>query len=141
MMRYNYKKFYDLVFHARIHRIVVLEVHVFRSPLRNFASNKASSLIKVSIVCFLPILILGTSSSKQLERVQKQKKETRQIEVGGELVRIEIKRGSRGNPMMIVVFEKSSNYDAEKHEWVPKLDEVGLIYRTLKSLAKVEKIE
>ncbi len=33
---------------------------------------------------------------------------------------------------MIVVFEKSSSYDPEKHEWVPKLDEVGLINKILK---------
>ncbi len=37
---------------------------------------------------------------------------------------------------MIVVFEESSNYDPKKHEWVPKLDEVGLICKTLKGLAK-----
>lgn len=43
--------------------------------------------------------------------------------------------------MMIVIFEKSSNYEPEKNEWVPKLEEVGLIYKTLKSLAKVEEIE
>jgi len=56
-------------------------------------------------------------------------------------MRIEIKRGSRGNPLMVVTFEKASNYDPEKNEWVPKLDEVGLIYKTLKSLAKVEEID
>ena len=56
-------------------------------------------------------------------------------------MRIEIKRGSRGNPLMVVVFEKDSNYDPEKNEWVPKLEEVGLIYKTLKSLAKLEEIE
>lgn len=59
----------------------------------------------------------------------------------GDAMRIEIKRGSRGNPIMVVIFEKTSNYDPEKHEWVPKLDEVGLIYKTLKSLAKKEEIE
>jgi len=42
---------------------------------------------------------------------------------------------------MVVVFEKDSNYDPEKNEWVPKLEEVGLIYKTLKSLAKLEEIE
>ncbi|MDH5793773.1 MAG: hypothetical protein OEZ18_04325 [Candidatus Bathyarchaeota archaeon] len=56
-------------------------------------------------------------------------------------MRIEIRRGSRGNALMVVIFEQASNYDLEKHEWVPKLEEVGLIYRTLKSLAKLEKIE
>jgi len=40
----------------------ILGFHVFRSSLRNFANNKASSLIKVSIVCLPPILILGTST-------------------------------------------------------------------------------
>ena len=56
-------------------------------------------------------------------------------------MRIEIRRGSRGNPLMIVIFEGSSNYDPEKHEWVPKLEEVGLIYKTLKGLAKKEEID
>lgn len=42
---------------------------------------------------------------------------------------------------MIVIFEKASNYDPEKHEWVPKLEEVGLIYQTLKGLAQVKEIE
>ena len=59
----------------------------------------------------------------------------------GDMMHIEIKRGSRGNPLMVVTFEKASNYDPEKNEWVPKLDEVGLIYRTLKSLAKLEEID
>ena len=59
----------------------------------------------------------------------------------GDVMKIEIKRGSRGNPLMVVTFEKASNYDPEKHEWVPKLEEVGLIYKTLKSLAKLEEIE
>ena len=56
-------------------------------------------------------------------------------------MRIEIKRGSRGNPLMVVTFEKASNYDPDKNEWVPKLEEVGLVYKTLKSLAKLEEIE
>jgi len=59
----------------------------------------------------------------------------------GDLMRIEIRRGSRGNALMVVIFEKASNYEPEKHEWVPKLDEVGLIYKTLKGLAKLEEIE
>ena len=42
---------------------------------------------------------------------------------------------------MVVIFEKASNYDPEKHEWVPKLEEVGLIYQTLKGLAQVKEIE
>ena len=39
----------------------ILGVHVFRSSLRNFASNNASALIRVSIVCFFPILETSTS--------------------------------------------------------------------------------
>ncbi len=42
---------------------------------------------------------------------------------------------------MVVIFGKASNYDPEKNRWVPKLDEVGLIYKTLKLLAKKEEIE
>jgi len=46
-----------------IHRKVILGVQVSRSSRRNFASNNAPSLIKVSIVCLFPTLILGTSAS------------------------------------------------------------------------------
>ena len=42
---------------------------------------------------------------------------------------------------MVIIFEKDSNFEPETNEWVPKLDEVGLIYSTLKSLAKLETIE
>ena len=58
------------------------------------------------------------------------------------MVRIEIKRGSRDdNPLMVVIFEKASNYDPETHEWCPKLEEIGLIHSTLKLLAKKEEIK
>jgi len=56
-------------------------------------------------------------------------------------MKIEIRRGSRGDPLMIVKFEKASNYDLIKHEWVPKLEELGLIHQTLKAIAGVDKIE
>ena len=39
-------------------RTAVLGVHVSRSSLKYFANNRASSLIKVSMVCFLPTLFL-----------------------------------------------------------------------------------
>jgi hypothetical protein len=56
-------------------------------------------------------------------------------------MKIEIRRGGRGDGLMVVKFEKASNYDPDKHEWVPKLKEVGLIYQTLKAIAGVDKIE
>jgi len=57
-------------------------------------------------------------------------------------MRIEIKTGTRDrNPIMVVTFEKASNYNPEKNEWVPKISEVALISKTLKLLIKQEKIE
>jgi len=56
-------------------------------------------------------------------------------------MRIEIKLGSKGNPLMIVIFEEASNYIPERNEWVPKIEEVALITKTLKLLAKKEKLE
>ena len=57
-------------------------------------------------------------------------------------MRIEIKTGTKDRePLMVVVFEEASNYDPEKHEWVPKLKEVALISKTLKLLAKKDKLE
>jgi hypothetical protein len=57
-------------------------------------------------------------------------------------MRIEIKVGSRDkNPLMVVVFEKASNYDPDKHEWVPKIEEVALISKTLKLIAQKEELE
>ena len=57
-------------------------------------------------------------------------------------MRIEIKTGTRDrNPIMVVTFEKASNYNPEKNEWVPKINEVALISKTLKLLIKKEKIE
>lgn len=56
-------------------------------------------------------------------------------------MRIEIKTGTRDiNPIMVVTFEKASNYDPEKNEWVPKISEVALNSKTLKLLIKQEKI-
>jgi hypothetical protein len=57
-------------------------------------------------------------------------------------MRIEIKTGTRDrSPLMIVTFEKASNYDPEKNEWIPKINEVALISKTLKLLTKKEKLE
>jgi hypothetical protein len=57
-------------------------------------------------------------------------------------MRIEIKTGTKDrNPMMIVTFEKASNYDPENNTWVPKISEVALISKTLKLLIKKEKLE
>jgi hypothetical protein len=42
---------------------------------------------------------------------------------------------------MVVIFEKASNWDSERGEWCPKLEEVGLIHSTLKLLAKKEEIK
>jgi hypothetical protein len=42
-----------------------LGLQVFLSFLKNLANSKASSLIKVSNVCFLPYLILGISTHSQ----------------------------------------------------------------------------
>ena len=42
---------------------------MFRSLLRNFANNKASSLINVSRVCLLPTFILGISTVIQSNRL------------------------------------------------------------------------
>lgn len=53
-----------------VKRVGILGFHSFRSLLRNFANNKASSLISVSNVCLLPCLIRGISTlrSKSLFR-------------------------------------------------------------------------
>lgn len=57
-------------------------------------------------------------------------------------MRIEIKTGTKDrSPIMVVTFEKASNYNPEKHEWVPKINEVALISKTLKLLIKKEKLE
>jgi uncharacterized membrane protein len=47
----------------------ILGFHVFRSFLRNFASNKVSSLIRVSIVCLLPTLYSWNFNSEFKELV------------------------------------------------------------------------
>ena len=56
-------------------------------------------------------------------------------------MKIEIKRGGRGGVLMVVKFEKATNYEPEKDTWVPTLKEVGLIYQTLKAIVGVDKIE
>jgi hypothetical protein len=45
---------------------------------------------------------------------------------------IKIKPGSRDSkPLMVVAFREASNYTPEKHEWVPKLDELEFLTQTL----------
>ena len=49
---------------------------------------------------------------------------------------IRLKPGSRdGRPLMIVKFIEASNYAPEKHEWVPKLDELEFLTQTLKRIS------
>jgi len=49
---------------------------------------------------------------------------------------IKIKPGSRDSkPLMIVAFKEASNYSMEKHEWVPKLDELEFLTQTLKRVS------
>ena len=62
LMTHTHSYIFISLFHACIYGTAIRGVHVFLSSLRNFASNNASSLIRVSIVCFFPILILGTST-------------------------------------------------------------------------------
>jgi hypothetical protein len=49
---------------------------------------------------------------------------------------IKIKPGSRDSkPLMVVAFKEASNYTPEKHEWVPKLDELEFLTQTLKRIS------
>jgi hypothetical protein len=52
-----------------------------------------------------------------------------------------IRRGTKGNPIMVVKFVKDSNYDPEKNEWAPRIDEVDMIRDTLNLLLKWEPSE
>jgi hypothetical protein len=50
---------------------------------------------------------------------------------------IEIKKGSAGNPLIIVKFKKGSkNYWTEDHSWCPTLDELEFLYKTKKMMEK-----
>ena len=51
-------------------------------------------------------------------------------------MKIEIKRAKSRDLLVVVTFEKDTNYDPEKHEWVPRLEEVSLINQTLKRITK-----
>ena len=47
-----------------------------------------------------------------------------------------LRKGSKGKNdfLLVVKFEDSSNYDVEKHEWIPKLDELREIAGILRKL-------
>lgn len=47
-----------------------------------------------------------------------------------------LRKGSKGKNdfLLIVEFEQASNYDPEKHEWIPKLDELREIAGILRKL-------
>lgn len=49
--------------------MTILGIHASRSPLKYLANKKASSLIKVSKVCFSPHLILGISTLASKRRL------------------------------------------------------------------------
>lgn len=53
-------------------------------------------------------------------------------------MKFELRKGSRDKKdlILIVVFEKDTNYDLEKHEWVPRLKEVEAIQTILETICK-----
>lgn len=56
-------------------------------------------------------------------------------------MRIELKRGSKGNLLVMVIFEEASNYNLQKHEWVPKLKEIELINDALEKVVEKKEVK
>jgi hypothetical protein len=52
-------------------------------------------------------------------------------------MKLEIREGKRGL-LLVVVFEKDTNYDPEKHEWVPRFSELRKIKDILRRIAPWE---
>jgi len=54
-------------------------------------------------------------------------------------MRTEIIRGSKGNLLLKVIFEKKSNFDTEKMEWVPTIKEMELLSDALEAMLDHDK--
>ena len=52
------------------------------------------------------------------------------------MVKIEVKLGSKGNPIMVVKFVKETNFDPANLTWVPRKDELKLLVSAAKLIIK-----
>ena len=52
-------------------------------------------------------------------------------------MKIDFKKGSHGNALIVVTFEDSSNFDPKDLTWVPKLEELDKIQRAVEAAGKL----
>ena len=50
-------------------------------------------------------------------------------------MKFELRKAKSGDYLLIVVFEQTTNYTPETHEWVPKFEELEQIQEILKKIS------